>query len=324
MTTIGKSTTAWAITTGAAGMQAQARGLARAVADVVEEKTVGLRPPWSWLPAQFALFALNGLDPHKDRLAPPWPDLVVTCGRKSAIVGAAIRRASRGRTLAVHVQDPLADPGAFDLVVVLPRDRVRGANVLVVPTALHDVALKDLDAAAKAWRKRLARLGRPLIGVVVGGSSRGRPFTVEDADRLIEAVQRARGSGAGVALTPSRRTPGEARARFAEAFNADPRAFVWDLEDENPYRGILGLADRLVVTSDSLSMISEALSTGRPVEIFDLGLTGGRHAGFIADLMASGQVRRFEGDPEPPPVRPAVDSTRLAALAVRRLLDARR
>ncbi len=81
-----------------------------------------------------------------------------------------------------------------------------------------------------------------------------------------------------LAITPSRRTPDAVRALLAEAFAGDQRVFLWDMEGDNPYRGILALADRLVVTSDSVSMVSEALSTTHPVEIFDLGFP--RHADF--------------------------------------------
>jgi mitochondrial fission protein ELM1 len=317
-------TTAWTLTTGAAGMRSQARGLAEAVADTVIEKTIGVRAPWSWLPAGTLPFALNSVDPAHDAVAPPWPDLVVSCGRKSAIVAAAIRRASGGRTIAVHVQDPLADPKAFDLVVALPHDRVKGANVLNVLTALHDVTARNLEAAAEDWRAPFARLGRPLVGVILGGSTRGRAFTLADAEQLIERLQRLRtAAGAGLAITPSRRTPPEVRALFEQAFAGDERAFVWNLQDPNPYRGILALADRLVVTSDSLSMVSEAISTPHPVEVFDLELEGGRHAGFLQNMLDAGLVRRFEGEAEAPVKSTAKDATQQAADAVRGLLAGR-
>jgi len=313
---------AWTLTTGAAGMRSQARGLAEAVADTVVEKTIAVGPPWAWLPAGTLPFALNGVS--GDPVAPPWPDLVVSCGRKSAIVAASIRKASGGKTVVAHVQDPLADPKQFDLVVALPHDRVRGANVLNVLTALHDVTPAKLEAAANAWRESFARLGRSLVGVVLGGATRGRDFTLEDAQRLIDRLQALRaGTGAGLAVTPSRRTPEPVRRLFEQTFADDPRVFVWDLNDPNPYRGILALADRLVVTSDSLSMVSEAISTPHPVEVFDLELEGGRHAGFLQNMLDAGLVRRFEGEAQPPAKSTARDATQQAADAVKAILAKR-
>jgi mitochondrial fission protein ELM1 len=212
---------------------------------------------------------------------------------------------------------------AFDLVVAMDHDGVAGANVLSLPTALHDVTPGKLAAAAGAWRARLAPDGRPLIGVLLGGSTRRQPFTLDQADRMLAGLAQVRAaSDARLAVTPSRRTPPAVLARFAERLAGDPDAFVWDLAGDNPYLGILALSDRLVVTSDSVSMVSEALATAAGVEIF--GDEGGRRqAAFIAGLIGGGLVRRFDGDPSPPPAHPPLDATRAAAQAVRRMLAAR-
>jgi mitochondrial fission protein ELM1 len=314
----------WFITTGEAGYRTQARGLARALSDAPREFVVELKPPWRWLPGTMAApFALGGLDPARDRPAPPWPDLVVTCGRKAAAVSIAIRRASRGRTATVHIQNPLTALGAFDLVVAMTHDAISGPNVISVPTALHDVTPERLAAAAQAWRARLAPDGRPLIGVLLGGATRRQPFTPDQAEALLSDLLRVRqASGARLAITPSRRTPAEVRARLAERLAGDADAYLWDFEGDNPYLGILALSGRIVATSDSVSMISEALATTAGVEIF--GAEGGRRqAAFIATLVDQGLVRRFTGDPAPPPAHAPVDATAMAAQAVRRVLAAR-
>ncbi|MDR3512844.1 MAG: mitochondrial fission ELM1 family protein [Caulobacteraceae bacterium] len=313
----------WFMTTGEAGYRTQARGLARAISPDARELVVDLRGPWRWLPGAMAPFALAGLDPARDRPAPPWPDLLVTCGRRTTALSIAIRRASGGRTATVHVQNPLTRLSAFDLVVAMDHDRIAGPNVISLPTALHDVTAERLAAAAEAWRGRLAPDGRPLLGVLLGGSTRHEPFTAAQAERLLQGLARARaGSGARLAVTPSRRTPPQVRALLAERLAGDPDAYVWDFEGENPYLGILALSRRIVATADSVSMISEALATSAGVEVF--GPEGGRkQAEFVAGLVARGLVRRFEGDPAAPPARAPVDSTGVAAQAVRRMLAAR-
>ncbi len=305
--------TAWAVTTGESGMRTQARGLAAAVARTVIEKTVGgggLAWPGS-----------RGLE--ADGLAPPWPELMITCGRRAAPRAIAVRMASGGRTVIVHVQDPRARADAFDLVVAMAHDAIApAANVMTVATALHDVTGASLDEAARIWSARFAGLPRPLAGVVVGGNLRGRRFTRADARALLAGLRRLRESqGGGLAITPSRRTPPATGALLAEAFAADPGVFLWDLEGDNPYRAILALADRLVVTSDSVSMVSEALATGHPVEVFDLGFA--RHARFIQGLIDQGLVRRFTGEAGATETGGPIDATREAAVAVRALVQAR-
>jgi hypothetical protein len=302
--------TAWAVTTGEAGMRTQARGLAHAVADVVEEKVVA--GALLWLPRRAG-----------GRLRPPWPGVIVSCGRRAAGAALAARKASGGQILAVHVQDPRLRANDFDLVIAMEHDAIApGGNVIKVVTALHDLTPGNLAAAAAEWADRLTLLGRPLAGVMVGGDLRGRPFTLDDGRRLVDGLKRMRtGSGTALAVTPSRRTPEPILDLFRQAFAGDERVFIWNRTGDNPYRAILALADRLVVTSDSVSMVSEALATPHPVEVFDLGFA--RHVGFVQDLVERGFARRFDGDPAPPATAGPINATLEAAAAVRALLQAR-
>ncbi len=310
--------TAWALTTGEAGMRTQARGLASAVAARVDEKVVHLKPLWRRAPARTP-FLLSGLDAASDPLGPPWPDLVVTCGRRAAALGLALKARSAGRLRLVHVQDPQTSPRGFDLVVAMPHDRVAGPNVLKVPTALHDVRPDRLAAAAREWGPRLAHLPRPHVGVILGGSTAKLEFGAEQARALSEGLARLRAAVGGTALiVPSRRTP-EAVVRFFQETAGETGAWVWTREGDNPYLGVLAQSDRLVVTADSISMLSEALATEAEVEVFMLPL-GGRHARFVSGLFERGLARAFTGEVRPRLVRPAIDSTAEAAQAVRRLL----
>ena len=108
------------------------------------------RKPWRWLPGAMALavFAVLGLDPAYDRPSPPWPDLLITCGRRTAAISIAIRRASEGRCATVHIQDPQTRLSAFDLVVAMDHDAIAGPNV--IKPALR-AARRDRQSA---WRRR--------------------------------------------------------------------------------------------------------------------------------------------------------------------------
>jgi mitochondrial fission protein ELM1 len=303
--------TAWAVTTGETGMRTQARGLAAALAGHVIEKTA----PKGWLQRWYA-------PSTSDIFEPPWPDIIITCGRRSARFGMALRKRMPAETLAVHIQDPRAPASAFDLIVAMDHDRIRaGRNVIKVATALHDLTPARLAEAADAWRARLAPYGRPLAGVMIGGSTARQAFTLSHGRRLLAGLQRLRAAGISLAIIPSRRTPEAVNALLRHAFASDPRVFHWRVGDDNPYRAVLALADRLVVTSDSVSMISEALATSSPVEIFDFGTA--HYGRFLKRMTDGGGARRFEGDALPPPPRLLVNATDEAAAAVRALLQAR-
>lgn len=307
----------WWITTGQAGFRTQARGLAEAVAgEGAVEKTIGLNAPWALLPPSRLM--LLGLDKTKDRLTPPWPDLVISCGRKAGKVALAVKAASGGRTLAVHVQHPLADIAKFDLVIPMRHDGAPdAANVMPIDLALHDLTPALLEGAREGWRERFAALPRPLTGVLLGGATQKKPFTVEQARELVGRLKALRAQG-GLAITPSRRTPDEVKTVVRDAFAGDDGVFLWDEAGDNPYRGILALSDRIVATGDSVSMVSEAVATGAPVAVFDLGGGGARHKRFLENLVARGVVSRADGSPFV--AGSGLNETPRAIEAVRRLL----
>lgn len=305
-------------------MRTQARGLAKAVAAEVVEKVVTMRAPWRWFPAGWP-GVLAGVDEAAgDALAPPWPDLIITCGRRSAILGLAVKKKAAGRPLLVHLQDPLTSLRDFDLVVAMAHDDLKEEpKVLKVLTTLHDMTPERLAIASEAWRERLGRLPRPLIGVLLGGPTRHSVFGVGEAWELLGRLEALREkTGGGAVIVPSRRTPEEALAVFADSMGDDAGAWVWDRRGENPYAGVLALADRLVVTGDSVSMISEALATPHPVEVF-AGNLRKRHEGFVQMLVDRGLARWFDGEAVEAAPRPVLDATAEAAAAVRKLLAAR-
>src|SRR6185437_9042063 len=135
---------AWVLHDGKAGMASQALGLAEAAGFAFVEKALSIRAPWAWLPPQLwtrPLAAASGA-----ALSPPWPDLVIGCGRNTAMPALAIRRAGGGRTVAVHVQDPHVGRAAFDLMVVPAHDRLRGPRVVATLGAIHRVSASRLAA----------------------------------------------------------------------------------------------------------------------------------------------------------------------------------
>lgn len=282
-----------------AGMWSQAFGLAEA-AGLAPRKLLLLPRPW-WRPGGAGL--------------PPEP-LALGCGGKPAPVLAAWRRQGR---LTVQIQHPRMDPRRFDQVVVARHDRLTGPNVVVTRTALHRVTPARLAAARAEWAGRLAHLPRPLVAVLVGGSN-GR-FRLEATEGAALAAQLAAAmlaDGMGMAVTPSRRTApavAEALRRALQPLGG----WVWDGTGENPYFGLLASADALVVTADSVSMVSEAVATAAPVLVAELPGRSRRIGAFLAGLRADGRIRPFRGRVEAWHTTP-LDDTQEAADTVRRRL----
>jgi len=310
--------TCWIITPGEAGFESQARGLAEALNVTPVLKRVRAKAPWSWVPGSFWVRPFAAVADGSDPLAPPWPDLVISCGRIAAPLAIAIKRASGGKTRLAHIQDPLMALGGFDLVIAPRHDAVTGANVVTTAGAIHAVTPEKLADAARRWQPRLATLPRPLVGALIGGSN-GR-FTLNDAatGRIADLLAAlARHHRAGLAVTPSRRT-GAANEAILRARLSGLPTFIWDGTGDNPYLGILGLADALVVTEDSVSMTSEALATGKPVYVARLEGRSRRQRRFHESLMAAGYTRPFNGELASWSYAPPDDTARAAAECRRR------
>ena len=218
---------------------------------------------------------LVGVDlKRSDALDGPWPDLVLLAHQSNENVARWIRRQSGGRTRLVLIGRPWAPVETFDLIVTTPQYELpEAANVLHNPLPLHQVAPERLAAAAAKWQPRLAHLPRPFVTVLVGGSSGPYVFDAAAAERLgREASALARGLGGSVLVTTSARTPVASVDALFAAIDAPACLHRWSPGDsQNPYFGFMALADRIVVTADSISMVAEACATGRPVQMFDFG-----------------------------------------------------
>jgi mitochondrial fission protein ELM1 len=306
-------TSSWVISEPYAGLQAQALGLAEAAGLSPQLRELQPRPLWRFLPAAAWPAPLAAVP---EAIQPPLPAVVIGCGGVAAAVGVALRRLGPA---VVQVQHPRIAPRRFDLVVVNRHDELTGPNVVVTRTALHRITAARLAAAAEDWRDAFAHLSRPLVAVLVGGSNgRLRLNRAVAAQLGGDLAQMMRRDGVGLVLTGSRRTdPGAARVLRGVLAPLD--AWIWNGEGANPYFGMLALADAIVVTSDSVSMISEAVATTAPVMLAALPGRSRRNGLFIEPLLAERRVRRFTGRLETWPVAPLNDTPEAAAELRRRL-----
>lgn len=287
--------TCWAVSEGHAGMEIQAVALARALGLEPEVKRVKIRKPWRLIPPRFLPLPLAGVDAAGDALAPPWPDVIITCGRQVVGPAAAIRRQNRAKTFAVHIQDPKVPFGWFDVIVAPEHDQISGDNVITGRGGINGITPERLAEAAKSFAPLYAHLPRPLIGVIVGGSNRVYEMTGTVVERLGgQLAELAKANGAGLAVTPSRRTGAENEAVLRRAL-ADTPAEIWDGKSDNPYFGILALADAFIVTCDSVNMVSEAATTGKPVHVVELEGGSAKFRRFHDSLQKDGITRPFKG-----------------------------
>lgn len=306
----------WVLTDGRAGNRVAALGLAEAIGGDVTAIDVALSAPWRWLPPILWPSRVLGVtEPAKEALAPPYPRLLISCGRKSVGPALEIKRRSQGRTIAVHIQDPKVRPSLFDLVAAPAHDRLTGSNVEVTVGSVHGLTRATLDAEADAWRERLAHLPSPRIAVLIGGSNKAYRLDEAEGRRIGELLASLMNqTGAGLMVTVSRRTDPAAEAALRAALTGPSTAF-WDGTGDNPFRAYLGLAERVLVTGDSVNMVSEAAATRCPVQVIALPVHGraAKFERFHDAMRAAGVTRPFEGRLETWDFQPLDDTDRVAA-----------
>jgi len=255
-----------------AGDNTQLLALAEALGWPFETKRIRNRA-FELFSNRFLGVTLAGVDlKNSDRLDPPWPDLVLTAGRRNEPVARWIRKQSGGRTRLVHVGRPWAPLECFDLIVTTPQYNLPARpNVLVVDLPLHGLAREALDQLRDDWAARFSRMPEPRWVVLFGGDSGPFVFTSSKAKRLACWLnERVGKSGGSVLVSNSARTPEDVYKTFLDALEVPVHAYHWGSDEDNPYRGYLAIADQFVVTGESMSMLAEAAAANRPLYIFDL------------------------------------------------------
>lgn len=306
METDSENSLIWAVSDGRAGNVAMAMGLAQRVAALtggeVVQRDLTVSGPKAWFAARMSWL------PSKPKMAAtPRPALIIGAGRRVAPTVAGLRNMG---TKVVQILDPQMNLRRFDLVVAPEHDGLCAPNTFATLGSVHRVSPDLLNAARSEWADTFAALPRPLIAVMIGGSTRRSPMTDAMAADFAGNLRALVEHGAGLAITASRRTP-TAHAQQIRA--AVPEANFWDGTGTNPYFGMLACADALVVTDDSVNMASEAAATGKPLAIYPLLREKGKIARFHQRLIDAEHAHWFDGSVPNTRAMPLDETGRVAA-----------
>lgn len=237
---------------------------------------------------------LLGLTPAcKKLIAAPFPDLVLSTSRRTVPVARFIKKLSHATKLIQLMYPGHTGIKEFDLAIVPEHDKNKAhyKNIRYIVGAPHRTTDDNLKAAGEKWNETFAKLPRPLTALIIGGSIKGKAFSIENAVELGQKVAALKKQiGGSLLITTSRRTGETAQeAVLKELKDIPAHTFLWGDKNDNPYLGYLAAADQIIVTGDSVSMCSEACGTGKPVFVF----TGRKwltrkHIRFIASLYKNG------------------------------------
>lgn len=282
----------WALTDGRPGHAGQVMGL------------VGkLALPYAIIPLSFTRMSklpnallgrsLLGIKAKsRKRIQAPWPEVVIAAGRRTVPIMRYIKKHSPSTRL-VQIMWP-GDGAAkhYDLIAAPAHDGIEAAaNVIHTRASLHALSAEHLQNAAVKWNEQWQHLPRPWVGVLLGGSSKHGKFNTDDYVKIFRNAEELAGGGSLI-ITTSRRTDRTVADIITDTVRAPHYFHAYDGGPHNPYHAILGASDALMVSGDSVSMCSEACSTGKPVYIIQPShIADSKLVHFHANLINDGYAR---------------------------------
>tara|TARA_B100000579_G_scaffold278091_1_gene230028 strand:+ start:1217 stop:2164 length:948 start_codon:yes stop_codon:yes gene_type:complete len=249
------------LTEGMHGMISQVEGMAKALNTEYFHKIVRLSFPWNLIPPKFTPISQIVL---KDKIYitnDEIPDLIISCGRKSVIPSIFLKRKNL-KIFTIHIQDPKVSSKNFDAIVAPEHDNLKGDNIYSSKGAIHYITEQEIDKARQYLANKIK--SEKIVSLILGGPNKYYNFK---SDQIINIFNKIKSifvsNGYKVIVIPSMRTP---KIIIDLAISEmGPCGYVVNKVDKQAYLSAYALANFVIVTCDSTSMISEAATSGKPI-----------------------------------------------------------
>jgi len=249
------------LTEGMHGMISQAEGMAKALNAEYDHKIIRLRFPWNLIPPKFSPISRIVLKDTTYITENRNFDLVISCGRKSVIPSILIKK-KKPEIFTIHVQDPKVKFKNFDAIVAPEHDGLEGDNIYNSKGAIHYITESEIIKAKPYLFNKVK--SNKIVSLILGGPNKYYKF---DKDQLIKIFSTIKSefisNGYKIIVIPSMRTPKKSIDLAIKEMGE--YGYVVNNVDKQAYLSAYALADYVVVTCDSTSMISEATTSGKPI-----------------------------------------------------------
>ena len=271
MNNFNRENSAWCITDGSAGMISQVKGLAQAMNLEFTFKEVKVNFPWNILPVGITPIVKSTFSNFSEFGESIPPKFIISCGRKSVYLSLFLKRKYKEKVVTIHIQNPKSKYDEFDLIISPKHDNLNLANSFVTSLAISHISETLINEEMEKFSHLVNVNDTPICAVLIGGKSNNYIFDNNEIDQLINKIKKIKeNQKIKFFFLFSRRTEENIINKINTAFNESE--IVWSDKDkkENPYIALLGFSKYIICTSDSVSMISEAISAMKPVYIFRL------------------------------------------------------
>lgn len=249
------------LTEGMHGMISQVEGMAKALKTDYSHKIVGLSFPWNLIPPKFTPISNIIL---KDKIYindNKIPDLIISCGRKSVVPSIFLKK-KNPKIFTIHIQDPKVNLKNFDAIVSPEHDNLKGDNIYISKGAIHYITTAEIIKAKSYLVDKIK--SDKIVSLILGGPNKYYKF---DKDQLVKIFNTIKSEfvskGYKIIVIPSMRTPREIIDLATKEIGES--GYVENKVDKQAYLSAYALAEYIVITCDSTSMISEAATSGKPI-----------------------------------------------------------
>ena len=250
------------LTQGMHGMISQAEGLAKALDIDFTHHTVELNNFWKMIPPKMTPISQSvykKID-HENF------DVIISCGRKSVIPSIHLKNNSIKKVFNIHIQDPKVDLKHFDFIVAPEHDSIKGQNVISTKGAIHYLTENEINENKDYLNSFIKKDERIIWTFIMGGPTKYYDYSTENIKEIfITLSELSKKHNFQLVIIPSMRTPTNI-IQYTKEYFGDDHTVIMDV-DKKAYLSALAIAQNIVVTCDSSSMISEAALTGKPIYV---------------------------------------------------------
>lgn len=301
----------WILTDNRIGSNNQSIAVGESLSDNCVKKNI-VYNKFIFLPNLIRQNTLLGINRKKsDNIYDNLPDVVICAGRRLSSVALNIKKRSKGKAFVINIMHPNLNFGKFDLVI-LPKHDCTSSNILnkyqnIIETngTLNRVNREKIAEENNKWNDFFKDYKHPLFSLIIGGDTKDYKFNPDDfgnmVKKLSDIVSKVNGS---LLITTSRRTSDLCVEKMKSNLHCEYYLYDWKFENDeansnknelgNPYYALLGISDFLIITGDSMSMVSEGCSTGKPVYIYmPENSMAKKHKLFCNNLIQNGLAKEF-------------------------------
>ena len=250
------------LTQGMHGMISQVEGLAKALDIDFTHHTVELNNFWKMVPPKVTPISQSvykKID-HENF------DVIISCSRKSVIPSIHLKNNSNKKVFNIHIQDPKVDLKHFDFIVAPEHDSIKGHNVISTKGAIHYLTENEINENKDYLNSFIKKDKRIIWTLIMGGPTKYYDYSTKNIKEIFTTLSKlSKEHNFQLVIIPSMRTPTNI-IQYANDYFGDDHTVIMDV-DKKAYLSALAIAQNIIVTCDSSSMISEAALTGKPIYV---------------------------------------------------------